>query len=163
MKTAPLPKSQLALNGPQAEFAPEVLLVPVDFSALSESALERAKQIAQQFGSKLYLIHAVEPVIHPVEYAIVPREMEDINTQLVAERKTRLEAIHEKLAEEGVASKAEVKLGKPWQVIVEQAKKTQADLIVIPTHGLTGPKHLLLGSTAERVVQHAPCSVLVVR
>lgn len=161
MKTVRLPKTRGTVG--QSEFAPRSVLVPVDFSSLSESALQRAKQMALQFGSKLSVLHVVEPIIHPVEYAIVPLEMEEINVQQVKERQTRLDALKQEFEAEGVECRAEVKLGKPWHAIVDYAKKMKCDLIVIPTHGHTGPRHLLMGSTAERVVQHAPCTVLVVR
>jgi nucleotide-binding universal stress UspA family protein len=54
-------------------------------------------------------------------------------------------------------------VGKPFHEIVAAAKQMEADLIVIATHGHTGFKHAIPGSTAERVVRHAPCPVLVVR
>ena len=163
MKTVQLPKSRATVVEDEQGFAPRAVLVPVDFSALSDAALERAAGIARQFGSELHLVHVVEPIIHPVEYAIVPLEMEEINVQQVKERRTRLEALQEKLTAEGVDCAIEVKLGKPWHAIVDYARRKKCDLIVVPTHGHTGPRHLLLGSTAERVVQHAPCAVLVVR
>lgn len=57
----------------------------------------------------------------------------------------------------------QVRVGKAFHEIVTAAKQANADLIVIATHGHTGFKHVMLGSTAERVVRHAPCPVLVVR
>jgi nucleotide-binding universal stress UspA family protein len=140
-----------------------MVLVPLDFSVLSDAALQRASQFARQFGSKLVLVHAVEPIIQPVEYAIVPAEMEEINQRQVSSCQTRLERFQQRLKEEGIDCKVVVKLGRPWHVITETAKRLRCDLIVIPTHGRSGLKHLLMGSTAERVVQHAPCSVLIVR
>jgi len=53
--------------------------------------------------------------------------------------------------------------GIPWQEITAAARGLDVDLIVLSTHGDTGMKHIIMGSTAERVVQHAPCLVLVVR
>jgi nucleotide-binding universal stress UspA family protein len=53
--------------------------------------------------------------------------------------------------------------GRAYEEICEVARRLNADLIVIPTHGYTGYKHIYLGSTAERVVQHSRCPVLVVR
>jgi universal stress protein A len=163
MRTTRSSKSRAGSASAKTEFAPRVILTPVDFSELSSAALARARQIARQFGATVHLVHAVEPIIQPVEFAIVPPAMEEVNMRLVAERKKRLEATSEGLRAEGISCEAVVKLGKPWHVITELAKRLKADLIVIATHGHTGPKHLLLGSTAERVVQHAPCSVLVVR
>jgi nucleotide-binding universal stress UspA family protein len=57
----------------------------------------------------------------------------------------------------------QVRAGKPYEEIVTAAKRLEADLIIISTHGRTGLKHALLGSTTERVVRYAPCPVLVVR
>jgi nucleotide-binding universal stress UspA family protein len=56
-----------------------------------------------------------------------------------------------------------VKDGRPADVICKTAADEKADAIIIPTHGHSGLKHALLGSVAEKVVRHAPCSVLVVR
>lgn len=162
MRTTQLPRSRVH-NGRKFEFAPRMVLVPLDFSVLSDAALQRASQMGRQFGSKLVLVHAVEPIIQPVEYAIVPAEMEEINMRQVSSCKTRLGKLQQRLDEEGVQCKVEVKLGRPWQVICDTAKRLRCDLIVIPTHGRSGLKHLFMGSTAERVVQHAPCSVLIVR
>ena len=161
MKTARLPRTtRISRND---EFHPCTVVVPIDFSALSTAALKKGRQIAQQFGSKLHLIHAVEPVTRDVECILVPPELEEINQRLLAERKMRLESLRREVTGAGIDCRAEVRFGSPWRVIVEYAKRAKCDLIVIPTHGNTGPKHLLWGSTAERVVQHARCCVLVVR
>jgi nucleotide-binding universal stress UspA family protein len=56
-----------------------------------------------------------------------------------------------------------VRGGVPWQEVVDAARESDADLIIVATHGHTGLAHVLLGSVAERVVRHAPCPVLVVR
>lgn len=165
MKTTVLPRSRATLSPePRApEFAPERVVVPFDFTALSETALQRAESLARQFGSEILLVSAVEPIVQPVEFAIVPSELQDINIRQLNARKERLTAIQDRINREGVHCAVEVRLGRSWHVIVDVAKSWKADLIVIPTHGRKGPKHFLLGSTAERVVQHAPCSVLVIR
>ena len=56
-----------------------------------------------------------------------------------------------------------VRFGRSFHEIADAARTLKVDLIVIATHGYTGLKHALLGSTTERVVRHAPCPVLVVR
>ena len=56
-----------------------------------------------------------------------------------------------------------VRWGKPFQEIVKAAQELKADLIVVSTHGRTGLKHVYLGSTAEQVVRHAKCTVVVAR
>jgi nucleotide-binding universal stress UspA family protein len=57
----------------------------------------------------------------------------------------------------------DVRIGVPWQEICRYAETEKCDLIVMSTHGYTGIRHVLIGSTAERVVQHAPCPVLTVK
>jgi nucleotide-binding universal stress UspA family protein len=56
-----------------------------------------------------------------------------------------------------------IRSGLPWREIVDEARRTTADLIVVGTHGRTGTARLLLGSQGEEVLRHAPCPVLVVR
>jgi nucleotide-binding universal stress UspA family protein len=56
-----------------------------------------------------------------------------------------------------------LRLGNPYEEIVAEAKEMGADLIVIGSHGYRGLERLLLGSTAERVVQYSPCAVLIVK
>lgn len=84
MKTGNTSKDRLGGTA-KSGIAPQTIIVPLDFSALANHALERAKEYGQAYGSKLVLVHAVEPIIQPVEYAIVPSEMADINLRQVTE------------------------------------------------------------------------------
>ena len=163
MKTTGITTGRVPDGSKTLRIKPRTIVVPLDFSTLAEHALEAAKDYGREFGSKLVLVHAVEPIVQPVEYAIVPSDMAEINLRQAAASRKRFEEVKSALQSEGLTCEVEVKVGRPWQVIVETAKSVKADLIIIPTHGYGGIKHLLLGSTAERVVQHAECSVLVVR
>jgi universal stress protein A len=142
----------------------ERVLVPVDFSETSQQAFESSLLFAQKFGAKITLLHVVEPVVYPVDYLIVPPEMEDATIAITRETKKRLAALQE---ETRVATGVEVatltRTGRPYHEIIEAAKSLKSDLIVLGTHGYTGLKKFYLGSTAERVMRHAPCPVLVVR
>ncbi|MES1211817.1 MAG: universal stress protein, partial [Acidobacteriota bacterium] len=80
---------------------------------------------------------------------------------LEAER--RLQEKAEALEREGLTVDWVAREGDPAAVIAHEAEARNADLIAIGTHGRSGLMHLLLGSTAERVVQHAPCPVMTVR
>ena len=75
----------------------------------------------------------------------------------------RLENVVLKYRTEGNVSALEPRTGITYEEICEAARELNADLIVVATHGYTGYKRMFLGSTAERVVQHSPCPVLVVR
>ena len=90
-------------------------------------------------------------------------ELPKLREDLVKEAERRMLGTLESLAATGVQATGEVLIGGPSHVIIEQATKVNADLIVMGTHGRTGITHLLIGSVAERVIRHAPCPVFVVR
>ena len=146
------------------ESPPKRLLVPLDLEEPNPPALAKAEAIARRNGSEVTLVHVLEPFIQGVQGidGIVPT-VEEVNFQLLEQAKQRLERIRAEVAAKGVNCHAIVEMGKPWHIIVEVARKIAADLVVISTHGRKGLQHVLMGSTAERVVQHASCSVLVVR
>jgi nucleotide-binding universal stress UspA family protein len=74
-----------------------------------------------------------------------------------------LVALSRAVRESNVKTETRQRLGTPYEEIVKVARERSVDLIVMATHGYTGFKHFLLGSTAERVVNVSPCPVLVVR
>jgi nucleotide-binding universal stress UspA family protein len=156
---------------PPQKFVRELLrlrtvLVPTDFSEHSCKAREYAFRLAQQFGSTLVLLHVIEPAYpFPVDGVMhFPGELDDpslARRPVVEKELARLADITAKQACVPVRSK--VCSGRAYEEITAAARAENADLIVIATHGYTGLKHVVLGSTAERVVRHAPCPVLVVR
>lgn len=137
------------------------ILVPTDFSEGSKKALRSALAMAKDSGATITLLHVVEPVALP-ELAALPVLLE--NDKVAASAKASLRRMCER---EGVPAarldRVLVRTGSAFHEITEAARTLKADLIVIATRGHTGLKHVLLGSTAERVVRHAPCPVLVVR
>jgi nucleotide-binding universal stress UspA family protein len=139
----------------------KVIVVPVDFSAESKKALSYASKLAAGFGAVLRVIHVVEtaPFLNDLPNAMLTRS----ENEIAREALVKLQALAQDEINELIPVQPEVRIGKPFREIVGAAKVLGADLIVIATHGYTGLKHALLGSTAERVVQHAPCPVLVVR
>ena len=137
------------------------VLVSVDFSAPSLSAVEFALPLIKQFGAELHLVHVFAsdyPITALVALPLVLPEVE-IN-----------QSVHQHLKD--VAEKCAIKLrgenlhalkGRPFEEICRLARDIRIDLIIIATRGNTGFKHLTLGSTAERVVRYSPCPVLVMR
>ncbi len=138
------------------------ILVPVDFSDCSLHALEYALRFAQQFGSRVTLLHVVEPALHPDSYLIAPA-FDGTNQNLLQAARERLEDICEKRVGTRLHADTLVRMGRAYSEIPDTAKALGADLVVLGTHGYSGMKHVLLGSTAERVVRNAPCPVLTVR
>ena len=137
------------------------VLVPIDFSEPSLKALKYAVAFAGQFGASICLVHVVEPAsflndVRNVPLAVSDREVANtLHHKLVMLARKEIDPL--------TPVHPLVCIGKPFDEIVKTAKTFNADLIIIATHGRTGFKRAILGSTAERVVQHAPCPVLVVR
>lgn len=151
----------------EASFPPtfriKSILVPIDFSEYSKKALRYAVRFAKEFGASLTLLHVFEPLIQPPEgYGVLQVPVID-GGALQKEAAARLTSLAQEEIEELVPVKSVVRSGRPYNEIVMDAKERKVDLIIIATHGYTGLTHLLLGSTAERVVRHAPCPVLTVR
>lgn len=137
------------------------ILVPLDFSDASTKALDYAVSFAAQFGAKLTLLFVVEPVATP-DFAAFPLAME--NDRVAAGARKKLQSLCDARGiSRGMVDRLLVRQGRAFHEIAEAARTLKADLVILSTHGFTGVKHALLGSTTERVVRHAPCPVLVVR
>ncbi len=138
------------------------ILVPVDFSDSARTVIEWAAHLAGEQRSKLILFHAYHlPVeFQQLEGAYLPP---DFWANVKAEAAESLARYERELRQSGRSVESVVREGYAATAIVEEATERGADLIVIGTHGLSGLKHLLLGSIAERVVQKAPCPVLTVK
>jgi nucleotide-binding universal stress UspA family protein len=137
------------------------ILVPIDFSKTSEKALVYAVRMAEQFGSKIVVLNVVEPIATP-DFAYHPLMLETDKAKSVA--KTQLEKVcRGAMLPANMVERVLVRYGTPFAEITGAARTLKADLIILTTHGYTGLKHVFMGSTAERVVRHAPCPVLTVR
>ena len=148
-------------KNPSNEFSARSILVPVDFSDPSRAALRYARSLAEKFGGKLLLLYALQPVGTP-DFACHPLVMDDAQAKVSVEVQLEKICAQEQVPESLIAQSI-VRSGVAHAEITSMAEMLGADLIVISTHGNTGLKHVLMGSTAERVVRHAHCPVLVVR
>ncbi len=138
-----------------------VLLVPLDGSALAERALAQAVPLAQATGATLQLVSIVtgldddleaEPDTAPATPDVAISHMQDYLASVVA-----------RLQPDGVTARAHVIHGHPVDGILRTADNTEADLIVMATHGRGGLQRLWLGSVALKVTQSAGRPVLLVR
>ena len=136
------------------------ILVPTDFSDPSKQALKCAARFAEQFGSRIMLIHVLEPIMSP-DFTNFPLALDEDKVQEAARH--RLLALAKVHLKEQFVEGALVRTGNPFHEISEAARERKIDLIIMATHGYTGVKRALLGSTAERVVRYAPCAVMTVR
>lgn len=136
------------------------ILATTDFSAESLPAVRFALALGGKIGASVTLLHVVQPAssLSGMESVVLART----DSEVAALARAQLEAIarRETTGEGKIATV--VRMGKPFHEIALAAGAGAADLIVIGTHGYTGLKRAWLGSTAERVVRHAPCPVLTV-
>lgn len=139
------------------------ILVPTDFSESAKYALPFAIDLAEKYGAEMHLLHVVEPIAVPVDFAWGTYSYPDIEKQLSGHVEKTLEAIEKEHIPQSIRVKSSIIHGKSWREIVTLAKEGEMDLIVMATHGLSGFSHALYGSTAEKVIRKAPCPVLTVR
>jgi nucleotide-binding universal stress UspA family protein len=137
------------------------ILVPFDFSAGAERALNYAVNHALRFKARLILVHIVH--MPYLGSGFGPGEGLGMENRLVAEVTEQLAAIAAKARRKGVPVRAFVRIGHPVSDTVDMARRHGADLVIMGTHGRTGLRHVLLGSVAEGVLRQASCPVLVVR
>ena len=143
------------------EFKIERILVPLDFSPASTEALDYAVWLAKQFHAAIHLVH----VYPPDEASSVPGAGHLLlqSAEAIERLNEELTGIHRKHVSTFRPENCHVRVGRADQGIIGLAREIDADLIALSTRGHSGLKHLLLGSTAERVVRNAPCPVLVAR
>jgi nucleotide-binding universal stress UspA family protein len=151
------------LDRPTARRTPirvRCILVTTDFSRLSLSAIPYALAVARHFRAELHLLHVVDTTQFSSKSLMLPLiSPAELSRPLLK----RLQGIALKFSPDGEIHVMKPREGRAYNEICVRARKLRADLIVIATHGITGVQHLWLGSTAERVVQHSRCPVLVVR
>jgi nucleotide-binding universal stress UspA family protein len=140
----------------------ETILVPVDFSSHSQKALETAIALAKTFNAQIHILHAYHLNVSAAapDGIVVPQAFWD-SVRDAAARK--LEKSVQSATAEGVQAESHLTADTPSAAIGRIAAQIGADLIVMGTRGLTGLKHILLGSVAERTVRTAPCPVMTVR
>jgi nucleotide-binding universal stress UspA family protein len=140
------------------------ILVPVDGSSTSERALREALRLARQQTAELELVYVMEDVLFLENEAYI--NYEEVRKSARSEGEKTLARAQAVVQQAGV--KAEKKLLEAQgeriaTVIIEEARRWPADLIVIGTHGRSGFSRILFGSVAEGVVRTAHIPVLLVR
>lgn len=141
------------------------ILLPTDFSECANYALSYAASLARQFSASIICVHVIEPMMPAVGYTGLtePMPIADLNEQLEESAERELPKIAECDDCEGIEIEEVIVHGDASAEIVRVAGERNVDLIVIASHGRTGLGRILFGSTAESIVRHAPCPVLVVK
>jgi universal stress protein A len=139
------------------------ILVPIDFSQCSTRALDYAVTLAAEFEATIILLHIVEAAAYNLGEHSIETAGEDGYQAMIQAERDRLCQLQLKRVGGSRRCEVLVRLGRAGSEIPDTAKALGADLIVLGTQGESPLKNVLLGSTAERVLRHAPCPVLTVR
>lgn len=141
------------------------ILLPTDFSGCANYALPYAATIARATNAQIICVHVVEPVVPAVGYTGLadPMPIADISEQLEDSAERQLPKLAESEECTGLNVEEVIVHGDAAAEIVRVASEQEVDLIVISSHGRTGFGRIIFGSTAESVVRHASCPVLVVK
>ncbi len=144
---------------------PKKILVCTDFSENSLPARQCAVEWAKAFGAELAILHVVNSRFfgYPTFADRVPVEMALIQKNIEEGVLEELESIADECSKDLSSVQSHSRTGSPAEEIIRFADEESMDLIIMGTHGWTGVRHLILGSTAENVVRTANCPVLSVR
>ncbi len=134
------------------------ILVPIDIAQVPKgNKLVETLLTVGDINSQFILLNVIEEVPSWVSSAIPDRK------ELVAQfKETAQEQLLNIISDANIQARIDVRIGHPFQTILNVAEKFQADLIIVSAHQ-TGFQDYLLGSTSAKVMQHAKCAVLVVR
>jgi nucleotide-binding universal stress UspA family protein len=137
------------------------ILVPTDGSDYSIRAAEYAIGVAKMVSAQILVVYVIDEVVLDL---ISKAPERDAVEQALKEDGHRYVNYVVGLAErEGVKSSSILTKGRPYEQIVHLVKESNIDLIVMGTYGLRGAERILIGSVAERVIEYAPCPVLVIK
>jgi universal stress protein E len=142
---------------------PKVVLAATDFSEVSFKAVREGLKIAQQADAEFHLLHIIDSKDVPEDLISRVPEGSTLRQEINDEATKRLDTFVASLGVDGTQIQSHLSWGTPWQEIRRIAKHQAAELIVIGTVGRSGVKGLLLGNTAERVLDSCDCSILTIK
>jgi nucleotide-binding universal stress UspA family protein len=137
-----------------------------DFSENANQAFDLAFDLAKKYGARLYLLHVVPPLVFPsptMEEFISEQANYQFIEQVIQRSAEQMESSYVQRMGDYRNVQIRVLSGHPASEILNFIEQEHLDLVVMGTHGFTGLAHFFLGSTAEKVVRRANCSVLTVR
>lgn len=139
------------------------ILVPVDFSALSQEAVSLAAALCRAGGSLELLSVGVLPDPSLNGDSGPSASLQKLAGEMAGSRGAALDALRRRLVPSDVSTGIHLRDGSPAAEIVAAAQELGCDLVVMGTHGRVGLEHFLLGSVAERVVRLSPVPVMLTR
>ena len=146
-------------------FKPKTILVPTDFSAHSEKALQQAVELADSFGSKIHLVHVTaQDADHMPMFFLDDEKLGEVKKHLAEYNAQQMQTKVDKyLKDKTIDFTVHERVGAPYDEILKLSDELKVDLIVISSKGKSSLEGFFFGSTTEKVVRKASCSVFVVR
>lgn len=140
----------------------KTLLVSVDFSAATRAVVETAAELAQASRARLILHHSVMPPVVTAEFGVGAELMQETLDVLEKGARRQLAHLEDELTARGLNTETALTHGMAAALILEQAARVEADLIVLGSHGHTALYDLIVGGTTHAVLRKARCPVVVV-
>jgi nucleotide-binding universal stress UspA family protein len=141
------------------------VIIGVDDSSCSDAAVAWVKRMPWPRGTKIVVLSVARPAVGAYAEVYAPQApyLEQVMEEQVRHHQELSSKAERALRDAGFVTEARIAEGDPRVALVDAARIESADLIVVGSHGRTGISKLLLGSVANHVVTHAPCSVVVVK
>lgn len=142
---------------------PKVVLASTDFSEVSVKAASKALWVAKHSNAELHLLHVIDATDVPKDKTSLIMHGGPLEKEITADAKKRLESLAESLHTDPDHTHLQLSWGAPWEEIQRTAKSVGANLIALGTVGRTGISGMLLGNTAEKVLDTCDCSILITK
>jgi nucleotide-binding universal stress UspA family protein len=139
------------------------LLVPVDLSETSIAVVDRASCLAQSFGSRIWLLHVFVPSHGRVPYNLDRQHLRREMAREIVNKRHKLRQLAERLRRDRVTVTPRSIAGNIPNIILNEAQRINADLIILGSHGHGNLYHALLGGVGQKVKRKAACPVMLVR
>ena len=149
-------------RGRKAALQVRKILVPLDFSEASRLGLEYALGFAQEFHATLVLFHSIFVSTYVMGNRYTAHHVPTLIANQQEYATHEMEELREAISRKGGVAEIRIAVGSAVEQIGKYVRKAGVDLIITSTHGRTGLRRMFIGSTAERLVRHATCPVLVV-
>ena len=137
------------------------ILVPTDGSDPSIRAADYAIKLAKQFDSEIIAIYVIDRLI--LEEVSKIHERHVLEEEIKSKAQRCLNYVVNSAEKEGLKATSILVEGQPHDQIIQHARNLKADMIIMGSRGRRGTERILIGSVAERVIEYAPCPVLVLR
>lgn len=142
---------------------PKVVLAPTDFSLVSHKAVLQGLKVAEQAGAEFHLLHVIDSKDVPEDLVSNIPKGSSMRQEINDEAKRRLDDFVRTLETDISKIHSHLTYGTPWQEIQRMVQHRNVDLIAMGTVGRSGIQGMLLGNTAEKVLDTCDCSILTVK